>query len=186
MPVSRSSASRSGARSGRPRVRRPPRRRRHPVEFAYYSEGGAASVQAPCLREGLTSQIFQIGEPLLLNRAGTSRPSRAKGRDPARSYLGVPILVGDQAIGVVSVQSTTEEGRFGEADARLRHDRRQRGHGHPERPALSGRAAPGDEMAALAEVGREISATLDPQPCSSGSPSGPEADGGRHQRGLPG
>src|SRR5438477_1663173 len=37
----------------------------------------------------------------------------------ARSYLGVPILVGDKAIGAISVQSIKEEGRFGEADARL-------------------------------------------------------------------
>jgi GAF domain-containing protein len=38
---------------------------------------------------------------------------------PARSYLGVPILVGDSAIGVVSVQSIEEEGRFGHDDSRL-------------------------------------------------------------------
>src|SRR5207248_2128818 len=37
----------------------------------------------------------------------------------ARSFLGVPILVGDHAIGAISVQSTSQEGRFGEGDARL-------------------------------------------------------------------
>jgi putative methionine-R-sulfoxide reductase with GAF domain len=31
----------------------------------------------------------------------------------------VPILVGEKAIGVISVQSIEEEGRFGEADSRL-------------------------------------------------------------------
>ena len=35
------------------------------------------------------------------------------------SYLGVPIFAGDRAIGVISVQSIREEGRFVEADARL-------------------------------------------------------------------
>ena len=38
---------------------------------------------------------------------------------PSLSYLGVPILVGSRAIGVISVQSIEEEGRFGEADSRL-------------------------------------------------------------------
>ena len=35
------------------------------------------------------------------------------------SYLGVPIDVGDRAIGVISVQSSTQAGRFGDDDARL-------------------------------------------------------------------
>src|SRR5262249_41208137 len=38
---------------------------------------------------------------------------------PALSFLGVPILVGERAIGVISVQSIEEEGRFGEPDVRL-------------------------------------------------------------------
>ncbi len=81
---------------------------------------------------------------------------------PASSYLGVPIIAGDEAIGVVSVQHTTESGRFGEADERLlatlaanvgvaiqnarlyRDAQRQAG-----------------EMSALAEVAAEISAMLD-------------------------
>ena len=37
----------------------------------------------------------------------------------ARSFLGVPILAGDRAIGAISVQSTTQENRFSDADARL-------------------------------------------------------------------
>ena len=40
------------------------------------------------------------------------------GRDTA-SYLGVPITSGGQVIGVISVQSTDQEGRFTEADERL-------------------------------------------------------------------
>ena len=37
----------------------------------------------------------------------------------ARSFLGVPILAGDKAIGAISIQSTTQENRFTDADARL-------------------------------------------------------------------
>ncbi|MEP7271956.1 MAG: ATP-binding protein, partial [Acidobacteriota bacterium] len=38
---------------------------------------------------------------------------------PSKSYLGVPIPVGDEMIGVISVQSTEKEDRFGESDLRL-------------------------------------------------------------------
>src|SRR5690606_13122347 len=37
----------------------------------------------------------------------------------ARSYLGVPIIVESKAVGVLSVQSTHEEGVFNETDMRL-------------------------------------------------------------------
>ena len=38
---------------------------------------------------------------------------------PAASYLGVPIPVGDEIIGVLSVQSTEHENSFNENDLRL-------------------------------------------------------------------
>src|SRR5439155_13350319 len=38
---------------------------------------------------------------------------------PAASYLGVPIPVGDEIIGVLSVQTTEQENRFNENDQRL-------------------------------------------------------------------
>src|SRR5687767_8310533 len=38
---------------------------------------------------------------------------------PAASYLGVPIPVGEENIGVLSVQSTEHENRFNEYDLRL-------------------------------------------------------------------
>jgi signal transduction histidine kinase/CheY-like chemotaxis protein/ligand-binding sensor domain-containing protein len=71
---------------------------------------------------GLTSQIIRTGEPLLINedmegtrsKLGVTRVGR-----PSASYLGVPIPSGGEVIGVVSVQSTDQEGRFTEADERL-------------------------------------------------------------------
>jgi GAF domain-containing protein len=91
------------------------------IEFPYYSEGGVRRAEpAMPFGVGLTSRILESREPLLLNRADQFEVA---GVDvvgtPAASYLGVPILAGDRAIGVISVQSTTEVGRFGEADARL-------------------------------------------------------------------
>ena len=89
------------------------------VDFAYYYEAGERRDE-PSLEygEGLTSRILHSAEPLLLNQMPEEGEIGAVGT-PARSYLGVPIVVGETAIGVISVQSTRDEGRFGEADARL-------------------------------------------------------------------
>jgi len=74
------------------------------------------------LGDGLTSKIIQKGEPLLINKnleelraqLGVSKIGVA-----AASYLGVPIPVGDENIGVLSVQSTEHENSFNENDLRL-------------------------------------------------------------------
>ncbi len=71
---------------------------------------------------GLTSQIIRTGQPLLINEDMDRNRARLGveqiGRQTA-SYLGVPIPSGGQMIGVISVQSTDQEGRFTEADQRL-------------------------------------------------------------------
>src|SRR5581483_4502201 len=71
---------------------------------------------------GLTSQIIRSGQPQLINedldRKRASLGIEQVGRATA-SYLGVPIPSGGQTIGVISVQSTDQEGRFTEADQRL-------------------------------------------------------------------
>lgn len=74
------------------------------------------------LGEGLTSRIIESGMPLLINenmeleREQLCTPLVGK---RARSYLGVPIFVSGEALGVISVQSTVEEGRFSENDQYL-------------------------------------------------------------------
>jgi K+-sensing histidine kinase KdpD/CheY-like chemotaxis protein len=72
--------------------------------------------------EGLTSRIIQTGEPQLLNKNVGERYSKLgikrRGKHAA-SYLGVPIPVGNEMIGVISVQSWHQEGRFGEDDMHL-------------------------------------------------------------------
>ncbi|MGA8939187.1 MAG: GAF domain-containing protein [Acidobacteriaceae bacterium] len=74
------------------------------------------------LGTGLTSQIIRSGEPLLINEDMKGNQARLGveqvGRSTA-SYLGVPIPSGGQVIGVISVQSIDQEGRFTEADQRL-------------------------------------------------------------------
>lgn len=71
---------------------------------------------------GLTSQIIRSGQPLLINEDMEINSARLgveqMGRRTA-SYLGVPIPSGGQVMGVISVQSDEQEGRFTEADQRL-------------------------------------------------------------------
>ena len=89
------------------------------IDFVYHFESGDRR-PPPSLAygEGLTSQILVSREPLLLNRH-EQYEGMAEIGTPSRSYLGVPILAGEKAIGVISVQNIEEEGRFGDADARL-------------------------------------------------------------------
>ena len=74
------------------------------------------------LGAGLTSKIILTGEPLLVNK-DVQEIRQQLGVQligvPAASYLGVPIPVGDEIIGVLSVQSTEQENRFNENDQRL-------------------------------------------------------------------
>jgi len=85
-----------------------------------YAHGEEASPRP--YGSGLTSQIIRTGEPLLINEDMAGNSTRLGieqiGRQTA-SYLGVPIPSGGQVIGVISVQSVDQEGRFTEADQRL-------------------------------------------------------------------
>ncbi len=89
------------------------------IDFAYYYESGQRRDEPSfAYGEGLTSRILDSREPLLLNRSRQFEGQEVVGTE-VQSFLGVPILVGDSAIGVISVQSIEKEGRFAEADSRL-------------------------------------------------------------------
>jgi K+-sensing histidine kinase KdpD/CheY-like chemotaxis protein len=89
------------------------------VSFPYQYGDDMAPLK---LGEGLTSKIILTGEPFLINKdveelraqLGVQQIGKS-----AASYLGVPIPVGDEIIGVLSVQSTEQENRFNENDQRL-------------------------------------------------------------------
>ncbi len=91
------------------------------IEFPYFGEGASrVAKESMPLGDGPTSTVITLREPLLLHGAGefaglgTRRVGTAGG-----SYLGVPILSGSDAIGVLSVQTTRDDRRYDEADARL-------------------------------------------------------------------
>ena len=118
--------------------------------------------------EGLTSRIIASGEPLLINQDiqgraaqfGTTRIGKE-----AKSYLGVPILAGREPIGVISVQSTRQEGRFDENDLHLLSTvaanvgaaiQNARLYQETQRRA--------EEMAILADIGNDIAARHELEP----------------------
>jgi GAF domain-containing protein/CheY-like chemotaxis protein len=135
------------------------------IRFPFYVENGRLEPQEDLpVGTGLTSRILLGREPLRLNREADFAAIGTRGVGTrAKSWLGVPILVGDEAIGVISVQSTRAEERFGPDDERLLSTiaasvgtaiQNARLFRDSQRHAV--------EMSTLVDVGREISATLDP------------------------
>ena len=145
------------------------------IDFPYYYESGERQTQPSfTYGEGITSRILQSREPLCINQSLDDQEIAYIGT-PSRSYLGVPIAVGDKAIGVISVQSTEAGGpvRRGRRAPPL-HDRRQRGRRDPERAAVRGDPA---SRRRDGRAGRGRARALDrpptSPPCSTVSPSGP-------------
>ena len=72
--------------------------------------------------EGIASKILSTGKPLLINKDLNQQISQLGIQRlglPSASYLGVPIPIDNEIIGVLSVQSTTTENYFDEKDQRL-------------------------------------------------------------------
>jgi GAF domain-containing protein/CheY-like chemotaxis protein len=134
------------------------------IEFAYYVEDGKRDpARAMKFGEGLTSRILRERQALLLNRAEAFEEVGVEiVGTPAKSYLGVPIFAEGRAIGVISVQSTKQAGRFGENDTRLVSTIAANVGAAIQNARLyreTGRRA--SEMAALADLGREVGGMLD-------------------------
>ncbi|MCQ3974552.1 MAG: hypothetical protein DPW09_14010 [Anaerolineae bacterium] len=93
------------------------------IHFPYDYEGGQRLVgESIYFGQGLTSKIIESGQPLLINH-NFEQHRNGLGAEQigsqAKSFLGVPIQLGQQSIGVISVQSTKQEGRFNDNDVRL-------------------------------------------------------------------
>jgi PAS domain S-box-containing protein len=95
------------------------------IETPYFVSEGGRRVHAPPfeLGQGLTSIIIETHRPLVF---GTFQEMLARGaliEEPEKpqqeeSWMGVPILVGERAIGVVAMQDYSQH-RYTEADVRL-------------------------------------------------------------------
>ncbi|MGW8224825.1 MAG: GAF domain-containing protein [Anaerolineales bacterium] len=120
------------------------------------------------LGEGLTSLVIEARKPLVIGSyedavesGAMFHPNAAGDEEQVESYMGVPIIVGDQVIGVVDVQSYRKEA-FDENNVSLLTTLAANTGVALENARLfqeTNRRA--DETSALNEIGREISATLD-------------------------
>jgi signal transduction histidine kinase/DNA-binding response OmpR family regulator/tetratricopeptide (TPR) repeat protein/nitrate/nitrite-specific signal transduction histidine kinase len=119
------------------------------------------------LGTGLTSIVIQSRRPLVL---GTAEEQAERGGitvedgtpDATQAWLGVPIIVGDEVIGVISLQDY-QANRYTDSDVRvLSTVAASTGVALENARLFAETQRRAGEMAALAEVGRDIGATLDP------------------------
>ncbi len=93
------------------------------VEVPYSSERGEPMTYPPGLLGGdLTSVVIRSRQPLLLVEGGQEQAAMlgATGNvGEAKSWLGVPMLLGDDILGVITVQDFEREHRYSEDDAAL-------------------------------------------------------------------
>lgn len=98
-------------------------RDRQQVSFPFCVDGGQrVEVPARPLGQGRTEWIIHAGEPLL--GPSDTRPTFTEKELPLspgvpRSYLGVPLVVGEWVFGVIAVQSYETENAFTAEDLRL-------------------------------------------------------------------
>ncbi len=93
------------------------------LRFPYVSESKEVIKVDPLpLEDGLPALIIRTRQPLLLQQ-DTERRVKALGSDAedkvARSWLGIPLITGDDILGVIVVQDFEREQRFSEDDAAL-------------------------------------------------------------------
>ncbi|MDP3178330.1 MAG: GAF domain-containing protein, partial [Spirochaetaceae bacterium] len=137
------------------------------VHLPFYSHDGKRERYPPfAYGIGLASRVMETLEPIYIDHDLRSRGAALggvflPGRE-ALSWLGMPILSGRRAFGVLCVQSYERERAFSEDDIRLLSTI-STSVGAGIRNALLYQEArrKADEAAALADAGREISESLD-------------------------
>jgi signal transduction histidine kinase/DNA-binding response OmpR family regulator/HPt (histidine-containing phosphotransfer) domain-containing protein len=135
--------------------------------FPYTIERGVRYPDEPMTYSGIRRHVIETRRPLVINDRAAER-AEALGQPPVRqgevplATLWAPLIVGGEAAGVVSVQNLDREQAFGDADVQLLESLAASLSVSLETARLieeTRRRA--DEMAALAAVAGEISATLD-------------------------
>lgn len=94
------------------------------LRIPYMVSSGNRQVIPPFpLGEGLSSIVIRSGQPLLIAKDSGERArqlgAKIVGGTFAKSWLGVPLNMSGQTIGLIIVQDTQNEGRFNEEDQRL-------------------------------------------------------------------
>jgi len=93
------------------------------IHIPYIRENGEPlNVEPFPLGEGLTSILISTRKPLLISEDTEDKAlklgAKVSGKH-SKSWLGVPLLIGNEAIGAMVVQDNEREKRFGEDDLRM-------------------------------------------------------------------
>lgn len=92
------------------------------IPYLYDQTGAATSITAFPLGEGLSSLVIKSQQPLMLvkdtERRALELGAKIVGK-PAKSWIGVPLIISGNVIGILSVQDTEQEERFDENDLNL-------------------------------------------------------------------
>src|SRR5262249_47927308 len=95
------------------------------LTFPYGIERGQRYYDPPQqLREGFTAHVVRTRQPLIINRNILERASELGSNvvgsgEISKSYVGVPIIVGNEAIGVIDLQNLDQEDAFSESNVSL-------------------------------------------------------------------
>src|SRR5262245_42259205 len=117
------------------------------------------------LSEGITSHMIRTRESIMI-RDGSDKWMAEHGEipvgEPAKSFLGVPMMLGEKVLGALAIQDYETPKRYDEHDLRLLNSFACQAAIAIENARLFEEAQRrAQETSALAEVGREISSTLD-------------------------
>ncbi len=137
------------------------------LTFPYAIERGERYYDPPRRLGGLTKHIVETRQPLVLNH---DTPARAAefgvmyigSGEVSKSYVGVPIIVGNHVIGTIDLQNLDHEDAFSDADVSLLITLASSLGVALENARLFDETQHrANEMSALTDIGREISETLD-------------------------
>ena len=138
------------------------------IRFPYTIERGVRFPDSIMPIIGIRRKVLETREPLRINRdavgaaVAAGQPAVITGEAP-KSTLWAPLIARDEAIGVMSIQNLDREDAFSDRDLRLITTLASSLSVALENARLSREAHQrADEMAALSDIAREISATLDP------------------------
>jgi len=139
------------------------------VRFPLAIEGGVHVEERPDFRprragRGLTEHVIQTRAPLLLRTELPTQDLDIELIGPqARSWLGVPLLIGTRVLGVIAVQSYEQEGAYDTGHLILLNAIASQAAIAIENARLYAQARRAEELAALNRISTLVTSSLNPQ-----------------------
>lgn len=129
-----------------------------------YEDGNIQNIETFPLGEGLTSILIRTRRPLLLAE-DTEKQALALGAKihgkPAKSWMGVPLLIEEEPIGALIVQDTEREHRFNERDLKFLNELGKQMAGVIQNVRLLDQSrTTALQLQTAAEIARDISGSL--------------------------